>query len=158
MINLGTSEERTVSLGEGALTIGRTPECEVIAMDRSLSRRHARVECLNSEVFVEDLGSHNGTWVNGERVSRKRLWPGDVVQCGAVRLALVEGPQRNRFLATIGHELCPPLEAVIVCSARLQEEAGELGFEGIEPDLLKVQGAARDLLSLIDDIRTRFDS
>ncbi len=59
----------------GTLTIGRLPQNDVIIDDSSVSSNHAVVECKSNpdfpetvEYFIEDLGSTNGTEVNGERV------------------------------------------------------------------------------------------
>ncbi len=61
--------------------IGRSPECDILLPDRQVSRRHARVYRVGEHYFVEDLGSKNGTWVNGEPVtSPRRLNDGDEIQ------------------------------------------------------------------------------
>jgi serine phosphatase RsbU (regulator of sigma subunit) len=51
------------------LTIGRDPQQTLVVTDPELSRRHARVFLVNEEPFVQDLGSTNGTFVDGERIS-----------------------------------------------------------------------------------------
>jgi serine phosphatase RsbU (regulator of sigma subunit) len=51
------------------LTIGRDPQQTLVVTDPELSRRHARVFLVNEEPFVQDLGSTNGTFVDGERLS-----------------------------------------------------------------------------------------
>jgi FHA domain len=57
--------------------------------DEFASARHARIDQRPDGVWVEDLGSTNGTFVNGERVtSRRRLQPGDVLRVGATELRL----------------------------------------------------------------------
>jgi two-component system cell cycle response regulator len=65
------------------LAIGRAPESDVCIRDMSISQHHARVVVNPAgEVFVEDLGSTNGTYVNGEKVVRHALWDGDKVHIG----------------------------------------------------------------------------
>lgn len=59
---------------------------------------------------------------------------------------------KSRFLANISHELRTPMNAIINYSEMLEEEAEDLGQEGFIPDLHKIQGAAKHLLSLINDI------
>jgi diguanylate cyclase (GGDEF)-like protein len=74
-------------LGPGAvIEIGRSPSCEISLPEvLSISRTHARVEHLGSQVVVEDLGSTNGTFVNDEIVRGERqLRSGDRFQVGAV--------------------------------------------------------------------------
>src|SRR3989344_5547215 len=59
------------------LKIGRAPENDVGIRDQSISKHHARVVLTPAgAVFVEDLGSTNGTYVNGEKVVRHALWDG----------------------------------------------------------------------------------
>ncbi len=65
------------------LKIGRAPENDLCIRDQSVSQRHARVVVTPAgAVFVEDLGSTNGTYVNGEKVVRHALWDGDKVHIG----------------------------------------------------------------------------
>lgn len=63
------------------LVIGRSPDCDIILPDRQVSRRHARIFRRGDNYFVEDLGSKNGTWVNGQPVREPvRLEDGDEIQ------------------------------------------------------------------------------
>ncbi len=95
------------------LVIGREGEDEGrIADDPELSRRHARVgRDKHDQVRIEDLGSVNGTYVNGARVEEQVLAVGDVVQLGASSLELVmpaarpagvAGQDRTRLAAVSG--------------------------------------------------------
>jgi len=62
------------------LIIGRSPEADVCIQDRRVSQRHARVVVgPQGAVFVEDLGSTNGIYVNGKKVMRQALSDGDKV-------------------------------------------------------------------------------
>jgi predicted component of type VI protein secretion system len=65
-----------------ALQIGRDTSCDIVLADLAVSRRHARIRWQDAELVLEDLGSSLGTWVNGERVERCRLRPGDMVRFG----------------------------------------------------------------------------
>jgi len=56
--------------------------------DEFASSQHARIEPRTDGVWVEDLGSTNGTFLNGERVTAERLQPGDVVRVGQTELRL----------------------------------------------------------------------
>ncbi len=66
------------------LTLGRAAEGVAWRLpDRNVSRRHARFTRASGAVFVEDLGSLTGTWLNGERITgRRRVRPGDLVEIG----------------------------------------------------------------------------
>jgi pSer/pThr/pTyr-binding forkhead associated (FHA) protein len=61
---------------------GRLVGCEVVLDDAGVSREHAELESIRGVVWVRDLGSRNGTWVNGEPVERRQLRPGDRIGIG----------------------------------------------------------------------------
>jgi pSer/pThr/pTyr-binding forkhead associated (FHA) protein len=66
-----------------AVTIGRHAQCDFQVNDVWLSRQHARITWTGAGYTLEDLGSTNGTYLNGERVGGPRaLKPGDLVQLG----------------------------------------------------------------------------
>lgn len=70
------------------IVVGRDPRAQIVVDDPTVSRTHARLEVDGSGVWVEDLGSANGTRVNGERISRQLLRPGDVLILGDEELEL----------------------------------------------------------------------
>jgi predicted component of type VI protein secretion system len=75
---------------ESAVTLGRSPECDLSLQDTYLSSRHARFSNEDGELTIEDLGSTNGTYVNQEIVEgRYALERGDIVQLGGVLFEVV---------------------------------------------------------------------
>nr|WP_211194454.1 FHA domain-containing protein [Pyxidicoccus fallax] len=71
------------------ITIGRQEGNTIRLTERNVSRRHARLVRLNGHVVVEDLGSYNGTRINGERIAgQSPLKEGDLIQIGDYDLAL----------------------------------------------------------------------
>jgi hypothetical protein len=70
-------------------TIGRSPDCDIFLDDVTVSRRHAEVARSDEGVTVKDLGSLNGSYVNGERVDERTLSTGDEVQIGRFKLLFV---------------------------------------------------------------------
>jgi len=74
-----------------AVVIGRSEPADVVLDDPSLSRPHARFEVRERQIWVQDLESKNGTWVNGERTSLHRVVPGDAIRLGAVAVTLHAG-------------------------------------------------------------------
>jgi hypothetical protein len=66
--------------------IGRSDESEIVLLDPSVSRAHAIVDVNRGEAVVHDLGSTNGTYVNGRRVERERLRDGDELRFGNTRM------------------------------------------------------------------------
>jgi DNA-binding NtrC family response regulator len=79
---------------DGVLVLGRGPEADVRIDTVAVSRRHARIVLTAGEAHVADLGSRNGTLVNGERVVGSRmLASGDVVTVGGTTLVLRREPK-----------------------------------------------------------------
>lgn len=89
-VTRGPRELKGVSLPvSGPVVIGRSAGADIVIGDDFVSGRHARVVPEGSEAVLEDLGSTNGTLLNGERVSRPQtLRPGDVIAIGDVNLTV----------------------------------------------------------------------
>jgi hypothetical protein len=84
--NLVLPDGKTVAISHEPLVIGRAPECGVVLGDTNVSRRHAQVALHDGAVVVTDLGSTNGTFLNGRRVTRATVRPGDELSIGTSRL------------------------------------------------------------------------
>ncbi len=81
---------RTLFLHPGQYEIGRMPDCWLTLEDDLASRYHARLTVTDEGVWIEDLGSRNGTYVNGERVdARVRLDDGDKIRIGREILVVI---------------------------------------------------------------------
>jgi hypothetical protein len=81
----GVPPDRVYSI-EGATRVGRGEESGIVLVDPSVSRAHAIVEIAGAQPFVRDLGSTNGTFVNGRRVSVEALRDGDELRFGNTRM------------------------------------------------------------------------
>lgn len=87
VISEGKEAGREFVFDQDSVLIGRTSECDVILYDPGVSRRHARVFVENGAFFVEDVGSSNGTQVNGEVIKKQALKDGDAISLGPVVFA-----------------------------------------------------------------------
>lgn len=77
-----TGQIRELTLSR-ELVAGRDPDCGIPLADSSVSRHHCRIFLANDVVYIEDLGSQNGTSVNGIRLEMARaLRSGDTIQVG----------------------------------------------------------------------------
>jgi len=76
---------RRIELSKDYLVVGREPTCDVRLDDPHVSRTHAALERRGSAVYVQDLGSSGGTFVNGNPVTVTELLPGDVVAFATVQ-------------------------------------------------------------------------
>ena len=77
---------RRIEIGEQPLVIGRVPECDIPLSDPNVSRRHAEIRRQGTGFVVVDLGSTNGTRINGVRISEQELNDGDEVAFGNTRM------------------------------------------------------------------------
>jgi hypothetical protein len=83
---------RTVPASGAAIRIGRAPDCELVLRDSRVSRRHARLAARGGVLVLTDLGSTNGTRVNGHRVSEVVLGAGDRILLGETVLTIEPAP------------------------------------------------------------------
>lgn len=81
---LSEGVESSIELLEDITTVGRAPENIFQIEDDSVSSSHARIFFKDGQFYVLDLGSTNGTYVNGEKVEESPLNSGDEVQFGSV--------------------------------------------------------------------------
>jgi hypothetical protein len=77
---------REYSLDKDSISIGRKHGNDIQINDKTISGRHAMILINGGEVFVEDLGSTNGTMVNGSHVTKFLLMHGDIIQIGTHHL------------------------------------------------------------------------
>jgi hypothetical protein len=85
-VRLVANDGRTYPLSIGSTVIGRGDQANLRLPDVGISRRHARLDFDGAQVVLTDLGSTNGTMVNGQRVSAVALNPGDMIQLGTTTL------------------------------------------------------------------------
>jgi hypothetical protein len=79
--------EQLFVIGSSSVKLGRTAPADIVLSHKSVSREHCIIGLANDELFVTDLNSTNGTFIDGERVGRATILPvGSVVQLGGVRL------------------------------------------------------------------------
>jgi len=83
----GRSEANTLRLMDGVNSIGRHDDCQIRIRSSQVSRRHCQLFEEGNKLILRDLGSFNGTFVNGKRVlGQQTLKPGDVLTIGGVTL------------------------------------------------------------------------
>jgi DNA segregation ATPase FtsK/SpoIIIE, S-DNA-T family len=87
----GFDSGRRVALGAAGVVVGRDPECDLALDDDSVSRKHLRVQASPGglRAIVTDLGSANGTWVEGKRIEREtEVEPATVFEAGDVAFTI----------------------------------------------------------------------
>lgn len=78
------------------ICIGRANDLDMVLAEDMVSRKHARIVFQGDEIIIEDLGSTNGTFVNGEKIKRSRLREGDRVLIGTSILKVVSSDTGGR--------------------------------------------------------------
>jgi hypothetical protein len=135
--------------GDGALVLGRESDSELVLAEDLVSRRHAELVVKDGEVTLRDLGSTNGTFVNGQRIKKVKLAVGDRVLVGTSLMKLVPAPP--------GAQATPP-----VVAARTKAQTAMSGkIEEVPlPDLVQLIASSRKsgvLLLRCDEEECRID-
>ncbi|MEE9911302.1 MAG: FHA domain-containing protein [Deltaproteobacteria bacterium] len=76
-------------LDKGIVAIGRKPDNNIIIENQAVSGQHAIIETEGDQLFVEDLKSLNGTYLNGRRITRAELFNKDIILIGVHQLEIV---------------------------------------------------------------------
>jgi two-component system, cell cycle response regulator len=116
-------------LDRGDLVIGRGEDCELQLADSALSRRHCRISRTADGLVIEDLGSSNGTMVDGEKVTRRHpLSEGSRIQIGrhtVLGIAMQDVLEHAASRQLYEYSMCDPLTGIHnrrYFDQRLQEE------------------------------------
>jgi signal transduction histidine kinase len=89
IVSPGLPEEQEFSLKNGPNSIGRARDNDIVILDQSLSRYHARIDVSEERIQITDLQSRNGTWINGKKAQETKLHHGDSIKWGDVRCVVV---------------------------------------------------------------------
>ena len=112
---ISSQGDTTFELRAGVpLVVGRALNSDIPVFDPTISRRHAEVSCDGDGVHVRDLGSSNGTYLNGTKVDAARLAPGDVVTFGKVAFRLKEAAPEAPAPTLVGDPVAPRIGATII--------------------------------------------
>ena len=148
-----SGKERIVPLDQPVITIGREPTCTIQLESPYVSRQHARLEQRADAVVLVDLGSRNGSLLNGERVQGTvTLAPGDVVTIADVTLeCLADAAEEGR---TRTMAVKRPASAVPPDQLRVDVQAHEvwIGGRGLER---RLSAQEFELLAYLYTNRTR---
>lgn len=82
----GSNVGEMFKLSKSETVIGRGQGADIQILDEGISRRHASIRVENDEIVIQDLGSRNGTFANGQRITRHVLRDGDKIQVGSTTI------------------------------------------------------------------------
>lgn len=86
---MGDHSPWNVPLNKADYILGRSPDCDLVVNDNSVSRKHCRISLRHDEPWVSDMESRNGTYLNGIKLDDERpLRDGDVIKLGRVEFTL----------------------------------------------------------------------
>ena len=94
-------------LADKPLTIGRSPEADIVVFDERVSRVHCGIRLWDGEFYLKDLKSKNGTFLNDHQVEVSKVRGGDIVRVGS-SLLMLEGEEQigtNTAIQQIGGEM-----------------------------------------------------
>ncbi len=135
VIKEGPSTGTALPLEVDEIFIGREPTNTIQVDSPGVSRKHARLILKNDQYLIEDLGSSNGTFVNGERITAPRILnPGDKISLGKLVQLEYQAVQPAFSATMIESEL--PLEGGTVIESELPLEGGTLIEEPIQPTVV----------------------
>jgi len=108
LIGIDRTSSYSWILASGRQVIGRGADCDCYVPDSTVSRKHAELEVSSSSsgLYITDLGSHNGTIVNGKKITTRTIVrPGDFITVGSVELRIVSDTDDTTKGLTQGFEL-----------------------------------------------------
>ncbi|WP_066707143.1 FHA domain-containing protein [Curvibacter delicatus] len=113
---------KEVQITKERTTLGRRPYNDVVIDNLAVSGEHAAVQMTGDEVFLEDLNSTNGTYVNGKAVKRQQLFNGDTIEVGKYKIQFVSEPEGERFDKTMVFK--PGMTMPAAAAAPVERAAG----------------------------------
>src|SRR5580698_6919686 len=136
---------------EKQIIVGRSSDLDMVLVEDMVSRKHAKIAMQSDQIWIEDFGSTNGTFVNGEKIKRARLKEGDRVLIGTSILKLIASEGR-----TDGNDARVQLESVAAARRTSQARTMSGSIEEVPlPDLLQLFGTSKKSGVLV--IRTEED-
>jgi len=137
------TDQQTLSLNHTPYTVGRKVDRDLVIPDPRVSREHASIVSENGEFFVIDQGSKHGTFVNGERVDRRKLQRNDRLEFGARDVAyMIFHPLHNtsntarEFLSQISGIQIAPEASDLEKLTLFMEAARKLNTIGVLDEIL----------------------
>ena len=74
---VGLQNGELIRIDKDTMIIGRSRTCDVVIPSAKVSRQHASLSRVDGDLYIEDLGSANGVWLNGEKITRAKVNAGD---------------------------------------------------------------------------------
>jgi hypothetical protein len=125
------------------IVVGRSSDLDMVLVEDMVSRKHARIAMQQDQIWIEDLGSTNGTFVNGEKIKRARLKEGDRVLIGTSILKVIAG-DATAAAPTNDAQVKQNLENVAAARRTSQARTMSGSIDEVPlPDLLQLFGTSK---------------
>jgi anti-anti-sigma factor len=150
----GRLEGREVSVRRRTFVLGRGPSCHLRSRNSTVSRRHASLEQVDGRVILRDLGSRNGTFLNGSRLgsSAVNINDGDVFQIGPLQFSVAIG-ERTSGAAPVDDVITSWLADEPYGSAGATEELTSVRHEALGLDECEADDALRSVrIEVVEDV------
>jgi adenylate cyclase len=160
--------DRVFTIGDRPVVIGRSPECDLLLQNESISRQHSRISLEEDGWTLRDLGSKNGSRVNTFHVEEQILRDGDRLDLGTIRLYVEIGPaevaQRARVI--FDDDKAPPLHTEVLdlqgldhllqaagefSSVRSTDSGAKTGLSGLGDEISGVVEGSGEMLRLVSE-------
>ncbi len=151
----GQNSGQVFELRAGATIIGRNPtRCQIVLEHHAVSREHARLESVNSQLFIEDLNSRNGVMVNGLQLpagptGRGRLFHSDQVDIAGFRFVVDDEPSSSTAVELISDDTAAELD--ILSTVEVTSDSSDWHLEENPAAKLKA------VLRIINDLAHAID-
>jgi serine phosphatase RsbU (regulator of sigma subunit) len=145
---------------ESSLVIGRSSASDLVLADQFLSRRHTRLYLQGSTLFVEDLGSRNGTLLNGRSVVKPtEVRPGDVVKLSGSSIEIHSETAAEPPLSSLGMQTVIFNASDLVRNAAVVDSARIVGEDALRryADRLKLLNEVHQALARSEDLNELID-
>ncbi len=133
---------KEVQLTKDRTSLGRRPYNDIVIDNLAVSGEHAVLQMSGNEVFVEDLNSTNGTYLNGKAVKKQQMNNGDTVEIGKYKIKYVNEAATAGFEKTMVFKAGTPTVAAIAGAASAAAAQGSAVGGGTSAAIKVMSGAA----------------
>lgn len=105
---------RTIEVIAEKTSVGRVEDNQVVLPEPSISSHHCELTPVGDEIFVKDLNSTNGTFINGDQIKEGTLKPGQTLRLGVVELKIETGKKQMDYVRPTGVKIGEGVPAVTV--------------------------------------------
>ncbi len=133
---------KEVQLTKDRTTLGRRPYNDIVIDNLAVSGEHAVLQMTGGEVFLEDLNSTNGTYVNGKAIKKKQLVNADAIEIGKYKIKFVADEAADNFDKTMVVQARPAASGVATPSGFAVGAGDSVGMGAFHASIKVLSGAA----------------